>query len=63
MDNKSQPKEDNMAEKKPKGLLGQLLNQAGPMIESRIGELKEEAAEEFKMVNAKLDKIIELLEE
>lgn len=47
---------------KPKGLVGQLLNQAGPMIESRLGELKEEAAAEFKQVNAKLDKILELLE-
>lgn len=47
---------------KPKGLLGQLLNQAGPMIEERIGELRKEAEEEFKQVNAKLDKIIELLD-
>lgn len=47
---------------KPKGLVGQLLNQAGPMIESRIGELRKEAEEEFKQINTKLDKIIELLE-
>lgn len=47
---------------KPKGLVGQLLSQAGPMIEERIGSLKEEAAEEFKQVNKKLDEIIELLE-
>lgn len=47
---------------KPKGLVGQLLNQAGPIIEERIGGLKEEAAEEFKQINTKLDKIIELLE-
>jgi len=51
-------KKDN----KPKGLVGQLLNQAGPMIEERLGELRKEAEEEFKQVNAKLDKIIELLE-
>lgn len=47
---------------KPKGLVGQLLNQAGPIIEERIGELRKEAEEEFKQVNTKLDKIIELLE-
>jgi hypothetical protein len=49
-------------DKKPTGLLGQLLNQAGPMIESRVGELRKEAEEEFKQVNSKLDKILELLE-
>ena len=47
---------------KPKGLVGQLLNQAGPMIEERIAGLKDEAAAEFKQINAKLDKIIGLLE-
>ena len=47
---------------KPKGLVGQLLDKAGPMIETRIGELRKEAEEEFKQVNSKLDKIIELLE-
>lgn len=47
---------------KPGGLVGQLLKQAGPIIEERIGGLKEEAAEEFKRMNDKLDKIIELLE-
>ena len=47
---------------KPKGLVGQLLAQAGPVIEERIGGLKEEAAKEFKQVNDKLDKIIRLLE-
>ena len=47
---------------KPKGLVGQLLAQAGPMIEERIGELRKEAEEEFKQVNTKLDRIIELLE-
>ena len=47
---------------KPTGLVGQLLNKAGPIIEERIGELRKEAEEEFKQVNAKLDKIIELLE-
>ena len=52
----------NMASDKPKGLVGQLLNQAGPIIENRINELKEEAADEFKAINNKLDKIIELLE-
>ncbi|MCD6163475.1 MAG: hypothetical protein J7K40_13825 [candidate division Zixibacteria bacterium] len=46
----------------PKGLVGKLLNQAGPIIEERIGELRKEADEEFKQVNAKLDKIIALLE-
>ena len=51
-----------MASDKPKGLVGQLLNQAGPIIENRINELKEEAADEFKAINNKLDKIIELLE-
>lgn len=49
-------------DKKPKGLVSQLLDKAGPMIEERIGELKEEAEAEFKQVNSKLDKIIELLE-
>jgi len=47
---------------KPKGLVGQLLNQAGPIIEERIGELRKEADEEFKQVNTKLDHIIALLE-
>jgi len=47
---------------KPKGLVGQLLKQAGPMIEERIGELRKEADESFEQVNTKLDKIIELLE-
>jgi len=51
-----------MAEKKPTGLVGKLLSQAGPMIEDRIGELRKEAEEEFKQVNTKLDKIVELLE-
>jgi len=32
------------------------------MIEKRISVLKEEAAEELKNVNEKLDRIIELLE-
>lgn len=47
---------------KPKGLVGQLVKQAGPLIEGRIGELRKEAEEEFKQVNTKLDKIIGLLE-
>jgi|GEM_PF-3690762 len=51
-----------MKSDKPKGLVGQLLNQAGPIIEKRISGLKEEAADEFKTINDKLDKIIELLE-
>ena len=51
-----------MKSDKPKGLVGQLLNQAGPVIEKRVNELKEEAANEFKTMNDKLDKIIELLE-
>lgn len=51
-----------MKSDKPKGLVGQLLNQAGPIIENRINELKEEAADEFNRINNKLDKIIELLE-
>jgi len=51
-----------MPEKKPTGLVGQLLKQAGPMIEERIGTLKTEAEEQFKEVNVKLDKIIALLE-
>jgi hypothetical protein len=46
---------------KPKGLVGQLLNQVGPMVEERIGELREEADAEFKQINDKLDGIIELL--
>jgi len=47
---------------KPKGLVGQLLIQAGPIIEERIGELRKEADEELKQVNTKLDHIIALLE-
>jgi hypothetical protein len=47
---------------KPTGLVGQLLNKAGPIIEERVGVLKEEVAVEFGQINAKLDKIIELLE-
>ncbi len=46
-----------------KGLLDQLLDKAAPLIEARIGVLKEEAEEEFGKINAKLDKIIKLLEE
>ena len=47
---------------KPKGIVGQLLQQAGPVIEKRIDSLKEEAAAEFETINTKLDKIIEILE-
>lgn len=47
---------------KPKGLVEKLINQAGPMIEERIGGLRKEADEEFKQINTKLDRIIELLE-
>jgi len=46
----------------PKGIVGQIMKGAGPIIEERIGVLKEEAEEEFKTVNEKLDRIIELLE-
>lgn len=45
-----------------KGLLDQLLDKAAPLIEARIGELKEEATEEFDKINTKLDKIVALLE-
>ncbi len=48
-------------DKKPKGLVAQLLDKAGPMIEDRIGELRKEAEEEFKQVNSKLDEILALL--
>jgi len=47
---------------KIKGPLEKMLDKAAPMFEERIGVLKEEAAEEFKGVNEKLDRIIELLE-
>lgn len=47
---------------KIKNIWEQILEKATPMIEERVGVLKEEAAEEFKNVNEKLDKIIGLLE-
>jgi len=47
---------------KSTGLVGQLIDKLGPIVEERIIGLKDEAAEEFRQVNEKLDKIIELLE-
>lgn len=44
------------------GIVDQLIKKISPMIEERIGELKKEAEEEFKTVNGKLDRIVELLE-
>jgi hypothetical protein len=48
--------------KKATGLVGQLLDKAGPIIEERVSGLKAEAEAEFSKINTKLDKIIELLE-
>ena len=48
--------------KEPKGLVKMILDQAGPILEERVAGLKEEAAEEFSQINAKLDKVIKLLE-
>ncbi|MEA3340026.1 MAG: hypothetical protein U9R15_08675 [Chloroflexota bacterium] len=46
---------------KIKSPLDKIFDKAAPMIEEKINVLKEEAAEEFRQVNEKLDKIIELL--
>lgn len=47
---------------KIKSIVDQILDKASPVIEERIGTLKEEAAKEFETVNTKLDKIIEMLD-
>ncbi len=47
---------------KIKSPLDKIFDKAVPLIEERLGVLKEEAAKEFEQVNTKLDRIIELLE-
>lgn len=46
--------------KKGKGIIDQLLEKAAPVIEDRISELRVEVAEEFKQINDKLDRLLEL---